>query len=138
RRLDEAIGYLQKASELSPDDSRIAETSNIERDIQFNSYAWQAYELNQQAIEMKKLGSTGREYAVKHLIESMGYFVLAYKIKSDDPTNLQNIKTVSENGRALGIQWFQEVQDILAKAEQSKARQTTLNRISVLRDKLKK
>lgn len=137
-RLDEAMGYLQKASELSPNDARIAETKNIVRDVQFNSYAWQALELNQQAMEMKKLGSTGREYAVKYLIESMGYFVLAYKVKPDDPTNLQNIKIVSENGRSLGVQWFQEVQDILAKVEQSKTRQTTLNRISMLRDKLKK
>ena len=64
----------------------------------------------------------------------MGYFVLAYKIKPDDPTNLQNIKTVSENGKSLGIQWYQEVQDILAKAEQSKAQQAS-NRVSMLRDK---
>lgn len=38
----------------------------------------------------------------------------------------------------MGIQWFQEVQDILVKVEQSKARQATLNQISMLHDKLKK
>lgn len=137
-RLDEAIGYLQKASELSPNDVRIGETKNTVRDVQFNSYAWHALELNQQAMEMKKLGSVGREYAVKHMIESMGYFVLAYKVKPDDPINLQNIKNVSENGKSLGIQWFQEVQDILVKAEQSRAQQAALNQLSMLRDKLNK
>lgn len=137
-RLDEAMGYLQKASELSPNDDRIIETRSIVRDVQFNSYAQHALELNQQAMDMKKLGSVGREYATKHTIESIGYFVLAYKVKPDDATNLQNIKIVSENGKSLGIQWFQEVQDILMKAEQSRVQQAAANRLSTLRDKLNK
>jgi tetratricopeptide (TPR) repeat protein len=136
-RLEEAKGYLQKARELSPDDMRIPETERAVEDVQFDWYVHRALELNQQAQDMKRLGSTGREYAVRDTIESMGYFVLAYKVKPDDPTNLQNIKIISENSRSLGIEWYDEVRAILLKIEQLKMRQAAVNQIETLRKKLK-
>lgn len=75
---------------------------------------------------------------MKYTIEYMSYFVLAYKVKPDEPTNLQNIKIVSENGKSIGIQWYQEVQDILVRAEQSKVQQAAVNQLNVLHDKLNK
>jgi tetratricopeptide (TPR) repeat protein len=136
-RLDEAFGYLQKASELSPDDRRIVETRDLVRDEQFNSYVQHALGLNQQAREMKGLGGVGREYAVKYTWEAMHYLVLAYKIKPDDLANGQNIKNVSENGWSLGIKWQDEPRDILLEIEQIKMRQAAVNQIDTLRKKLR-
>jgi len=135
-RLKEAMGYLQKAADLSPKDERIFEIINIVLDTQFNAYAGQASHLTEQALGMRNLGSTGREYAVKYTIESMGYFILAYKVKPDDLGNLESIYKVKENGLSLGIRWFDEVFDILAKAQQLKDRQAAANRLNLLREKL--
>jgi tetratricopeptide (TPR) repeat protein len=135
-RYDEAMGYLQKATDLSPDDVRIIEIGNIIRDTQFNSYVSQAAYLNQEAIGMKRLGSTGREYAVKYTIEAMGYLILAHKIKPDDLQNLDFIYKVKENGLELLIQWNDEVFNILAKAQQLKAKQSAANRLKTLHSNL--
>jgi tetratricopeptide (TPR) repeat protein len=135
-RLDEALGYLNNASELSPDDPRLSETRNLVRDVLFNSYVQQALSLSRQAQERANMGPWLRDHAAKYANESMGYLLLAHRIKPDDSTNLQNVKTVSDQGRSLGLQWNQEVQDILLKIEQAKAQQAAENRLAMLRDKL--
>lgn len=137
-RLDEALGYLNNASELSPDDARVPETRDLVRDVLFNSYVRQALYLDQQARERAKMGPWLRDHAAKYANESMGYLLLAHRIKPDDPGNLRNVKEVSDSGRSLGLQWNQEVQDILKKIAQLDARQVVMNRLSALRNKLNK
>jgi len=135
-RLEEAMGYLRKASELSPNDTRINEIRKIAQDVQFNSFTWHAIEMNKHALEMMRLGSAGHQHAVDWTMEAMNYFVLAHKIKPDDLTTLQNIKIVNGNGKLVGIQWYQEVQDILKKVEQAQNKMATINKLNVLREKL--
>jgi tetratricopeptide (TPR) repeat protein len=135
-RLDETMGYLQKASELSPNDERIDEIKKVAQEVQFNQYTWHAVEINKSAIQMMNLRSAGHQHAVDWTIEAMTYFILAHRIKPDDPTTLQSIKTMSNNGKLVGIQWGQEVQDILNMIERSKKTLATTNKIKILHDKL--
>lgn len=135
-RLDEALGYLNNASELSPDDARVPETRNLVRDVLFDSYVQQAVSLNRQAQEVNNMGPGLRDHAAKYASESMGYLLLAHRIKPDDPVNLRNVKEVSDSGRSLGLQWNQEVQDVLRKIAQLDARQVAMSRLSTLRNKL--
>src|SRR5688572_21675077 len=70
-RLDEALGYLNNAGELSPEDTRMTETRILVIDVQFNSYVQQALYLNRQAQDVRNMGLVLRDHAGKYAAESM-------------------------------------------------------------------
>lgn len=70
-RLDEALGYLNNAGELSPDDARVTATRDLVIDVQFNSYVGQALYLNREAEKIRNMGSALRDHAGQYAAEAM-------------------------------------------------------------------
>jgi tetratricopeptide (TPR) repeat protein len=122
-RLDEAMGYLKQAGDLSPNDPRIAETTTIVQEVQFNQFMYKGLDTSQSALYAINLGSVGRDHAVKWIVEAMGYYLGAFKIKPNDPTTQQSILTIAQYGKRAGVEWYQEVQTVLQRIDQSRSRQ---------------
>lgn len=137
-RFDEATGYLKQAIQLSPNYARITEAKDYLQGVQFNWYTKLALEQNTNALNFMRAGLAGRSYAQDHSIKAMGYFVKALKVKPSDISTLNNIKIVSENGRKVGVTWYENVQTILAGLEQAKAKQAAAEQLRQLHEKLKK
>jgi DNA-directed RNA polymerase subunit RPC12/RpoP len=133
-RFDEADGYLQQASRISPNETLIKETKMELKHFQHEWYLHLAIENNIQAAKrlMSGLGQSGTEYTIK----AMNNYLKALRIEPNDIETLERLKLTESAGRDIGIQWSDEASFRLRTLELLKTKQAAIARLAQLEGKL--
>jgi tetratricopeptide (TPR) repeat protein len=146
-RYDEAMEYLTKASQIAPDDGRIAEARKelTRQQAQWYNYlgnqkwemAQKMYNINyesQRRLSYVWPGHNAKVATAEYAIKAIEYYVIASDYAPDNIVILQNIANVAKFYDV--VTWSERVRDKIRDLELLRAKMNALGRLPKLKGEL--
>ena len=133
-RFPEALGYIEQAKELHPNDPYILERGKEIVQAQRNWYLYMARE--SMVRSGRWFGDLNQELGVKYTIECVEYFLRALAIVPDDMVSLEALRLATSTGSKFGVQWWDAVKLRLNSYDWLRSKQIAPKQLEELHTKL--